>query len=65
MATLRETASSYADEIREGIAWVVVWKTGRGWNASAFWLSPATLTSLRMMTFRKSARSWRRTPTPS
>ncbi len=39
MATLRETASSYADEIRERIAWVVVWKTGRGWNASAFWLS--------------------------
>lgn len=36
MATLRETASSYADEIRERIAWVVVWKTGRGWNASAF-----------------------------
>lgn len=39
MATLRETASSYADEIREGIAWVAIWKTGRSWNGSAFWLT--------------------------
>lgn len=39
MATLRKTASYYADEIREGIAWVVIWKTGRSWNGSAFWLT--------------------------
>ena len=39
MATLRKTASEYADEIREGTAWVIVWKTDRSWNAQAFWLT--------------------------
>ncbi len=38
MAGIRETAKEYRDEIMDGIAWVAVWKVGRGWNAKAFWL---------------------------
>ena len=33
MASLREIASLYADELRNGIAWLIVWKNGRSWNA--------------------------------
>lgn len=39
MAALNAIAREYADEIRDGIAWVIVWKTGRSWNAEAFWLN--------------------------
>lgn len=39
MAALNTIAREYADEIRDGIAWVIVWKTGRSWNAEAFWLN--------------------------
>lgn len=39
MAALHEIARQYADEIRDGIAWVIIWKTGRSWNAEAFWLN--------------------------
>jgi hypothetical protein len=39
MAALNKIAKEYADEIRDGIAWVIVWKTGRSWNAQAVWLS--------------------------
>ena len=38
MAGIRKIAKEYRDEIMEGIAWVAVWKTGKGWNAKAFWL---------------------------
>lgn len=38
MAGIRELAREYRDEIMDGIAWVAIWKTGRGWNARAFWL---------------------------
>lgn len=38
MAGIRKIAKEYRDEIMEGIAWVAVWKTGKGWNARAFWL---------------------------
>lgn len=38
MAALKTIAREYADEIRDGIAWVVAWKTGRSWQAEAFWL---------------------------
>ncbi len=38
MAGLREIAKEYRDEIMDGIAWVAIWKTGRSWNAKAFWL---------------------------
>lgn len=39
MASLRAIAKEYAGEIRDGIAWVIVWKEGRGWNAEAVWLN--------------------------
>lgn len=39
MATLNAIAREWADELREGIAWVIVWKTGRSWNAQAVWLN--------------------------
>lgn len=42
MAALNEIAREYADELRDGIAWVIVWKTGRSWNATAVWLDPDT-----------------------
>ena len=38
MAGIREIARDYKDEIMDGIAWVAIWKTGRAWNARAFWL---------------------------
>lgn len=39
MATLREIARTEGDTIREGIAWVILWKTGRSWNAESLYLS--------------------------
>lgn len=39
MAGIREIARQYRDEIMDGIAWVAIWKTGRSWNARAFWLN--------------------------
>lgn len=42
MSAINQIAKEYADEIREGIAWVIVWKTGRSWHASAVWLNPDT-----------------------
>lgn len=38
MAGIREIARQYRDEIMDGIAWVAIWKTGKRWNARAFWL---------------------------
>lgn len=40
MAAINAIAKSWADELREGIAWVIVWKSGRSWNATAVWLNP-------------------------
>ena len=42
MAAINAIAREWADEIRDGIAWVIVWKTGRSWNATAVWLDPDT-----------------------
>lgn len=39
MASLRDIAREYKDEIMDGIARVAIWKTGRSWNARAFWLN--------------------------
>lgn len=39
MAALNTIAKEWADELRDGIAWLIVWKTGRSWNAQAVWLS--------------------------
>lgn len=42
MASLREIAAVNAEEIRNGIAWVIVWKTGRSWHAKSVWLNSET-----------------------
>lgn len=39
MATLNIVTRECAGEIRDGIAWVAVWKTGQSWNAESFWLN--------------------------
>lgn len=39
MASLREISRTFADEICDGIAWVVIWKIGRSWHAESFWLN--------------------------
>ena len=38
MASLRDTVKDYQDELRDGIAWVTFWKTGRSWNAEYTYL---------------------------
>lgn len=38
MAALREIAKMKADLIREGTAWLIVWKVGRSWNAEQIYL---------------------------
>ena len=38
MASLRDTVKDYQKELRDGIAWVAFWKTGRSWNAEYFHL---------------------------
>ena len=37
MAALKDIARDNADELREGIAWVIVWRTGRSWHALPIW----------------------------
>lgn len=44
MAALNKVASYFADEIRDGIAWVIIWKTDRSWHGYAAWLDPDTET---------------------
>lgn len=39
MAALNKVAGYFADEIRDGIAWVIIWKTGRSWHGKAVWLN--------------------------
>ncbi len=38
MASLRDTVKDYQEELRDSIAWVAFWKTGRSWNAEYFHL---------------------------
>ena len=38
MESLRDTVKDYQEELRDGIAWVAFWKTGRSWNAEYFHL---------------------------
>lgn len=38
MASLRDTVKDYQEELRDGIAWVAFWKTGRSWSAEYFHL---------------------------
>ena len=42
MAAINAIAREWADEIRDGIVWVIVWKIGRSWNAQAVWLDSDT-----------------------
>ena len=44
MAALNKVASYFADEIQDGTAWVIIWKTGRSWHGYAAWLDPDTET---------------------
>jgi len=37
MASLYEIAKKWAEELRYGIVWLIVWKTERSWNAVAVW----------------------------
>lgn len=37
MAALKEIAREYAGEIRDGIGWVIVYRTGRSWHALTVW----------------------------
>ena len=37
MAALKEIAREYADEIRNGIGWLIVYRTGRSWHALTVW----------------------------
>lgn len=37
MASLRNTAQNVLEEARDGIAWIALYKQGRGWAASCFW----------------------------
>lgn len=37
MATMRQAAQDVLTEARDGIAWIAVWKDGRGWMTMAFW----------------------------
>ncbi len=37
MATLRDIARDVAEEIRDGIGWVIVYRTGRSWSALTLW----------------------------
>lgn len=37
MAALRDIARDFAAEIRDGIGWTIVYRTGRSWNALTFW----------------------------
>ena len=37
MASLREAARSVLDDARDGVCWIVIWKTGRSWNAEVMY----------------------------
>ena len=38
MASLRTAAQFVVNEAREGIAWIALWKEGRGWESGRFYL---------------------------
>lgn len=40
MSALKDVAKNEADIIREGIGWVIIYKTGRSWHSSSIWLNP-------------------------
>ena len=42
MAALNEVAKEFSDEIRDGIAWVIIWTTDRSGHGYAAWMDPDT-----------------------
>ena len=38
MASIIKITREYAEEIRDGIAWVIIWKVRRSWNAESVYL---------------------------
>ena len=42
MAALRDIARSFAAEIRDGIGWVIVYRTGRSWHGVTVWSDVAS-----------------------
>ncbi len=42
MSTLIELARNNADVIREGVAWLAIWKNGRSWESKVFYLNTDT-----------------------
>ena len=37
MATIRKAAQNVISEARDGIAWIALWKEGKGWESMSFW----------------------------
>lgn len=37
MASLKAVAQQVLEEARDGIAWITLYKRGRGWEAACFW----------------------------
>ena len=37
MASIRQAAQDVIDEARDGIAWIALWKDGKGWMSMSFW----------------------------
>lgn len=37
MASLRQEAQNVLDTARDGIGWIVIWKTGRSWHSWEIW----------------------------
>ena len=42
MAALRDIARDFADEIRDGIGWVIIYRTGRSWHGVTVWSDVAS-----------------------
>ena len=38
MPRLREVVGEYREELREGIAWVIIWKNENSWSGYPVWL---------------------------
>lgn len=37
MASIKEAAQNVLDEAKEEIAWIALWREGKGWASRAFW----------------------------
>lgn len=50
MASLKEVVKDTYDTIVAGIAWVVIYKEGRGWQSASFWAESGDYDAATMMT---------------